>query len=38
MCDVVLIDGSILVNESVLTGETNSIVKIAIEDNDKLFF
>lgn len=37
MCDIILVDGSILVNESVLTGEPNSIVKTSIDENDKLF-
>ena len=36
-CDTILIGGSVVVNESMLTGESNPVIKVRMTDTDEIF-
>ena len=36
-CDTILINGSVIINESLLTGDTTPVVKIGMTGNDNIF-
>ena len=36
-CDTILINGSVIVNESLITGDTSPVVKIGMNGNDNIF-
>ena len=36
-CDAILIDGSVIINESMLTGESTPVIKVRMPDTDNVF-